>query len=66
MNVVLLGEVCHCIPPLLPVKVRVVELPEQMIGFAAVATPATEIGLTLTLAIVDKSEVQPTLVTTAL
>jgi hypothetical protein len=65
LNVVLFGEDCHCMLPVLPVKLSVVELPEHRLYKLAVAIPATETGFTLTVSVFVLTEAQIPLVTTA-
>ena len=66
MKVILSGDDCHCIAPVLPVKVIVVELPLQTGLGKAEAAPPTEVGFTVTVAVVELALVQTPLVTTAL
>ena len=66
VNVMLSGDDCHCIMPVLPVNVMAVELPEQRVPFAGVAVPPAETGLTVTVAVVELAEAHTPLVTTAL
>ncbi len=58
--------VCHWIAPVLPVRVIVVELPEQTVPAVAVAVPPTEPAPIFTVAVVEFEAEQPPLVTTAL
>ena len=52
--------------PVLPARVIVVLLPEQMVTSVAVAVPPTEVGLTVTDVVLEFAELHTPLVTTAL
>ena len=66
LNVILSVETCHCIVPVLPVKVIFVgEVPVQIVWFP-LTVPATEVGLTVTVTTLELTEEQAPLVTTAL
>ena len=58
--------VCHCIVPVLPVRVMDVVPPVQIVEAVAVAVPPTDAGETVTAAVVEFAEAQAPLVTTAL
>ena len=66
VNVILSGEVCHCLVPVLPAKVMVVVLPLQIGLGEAEAVPPTEVGFTVTVAIVELVVAHTPLVTSAL
>ena len=66
VNVILSIDTCHCIVPVLPVKVIFAgEVPEQIVWFP-LTVPATEAGLTVTGTKPELTEAQAPLVTTAL
>ena len=58
-------EDCHWVVPVLPVRVIVDELPLQIVPGDGVAVPPTEIGLTVTVATLEKAGAQTPLVTFA-
>ena len=58
--------VCHCIAPVLPVRLIVENVPEQTVEGSAAAVPATEFGLTAMVTVLDVAEGHEPLVTTAL
>ena len=66
VKVILSGEDCHCMVPVLPAKVMVVELPLQIGLGEAEAVPATVVGFTVTVAVVELALAHTPLVTTAL
>ncbi len=66
VNVILSVDTCHCIVPILPVRVIFAgEVPEQIVWFP-LTVPATEAGLTVTVTTPELTEAQAPLVTTAL
>ena len=66
LNVILSVETCHCIVPVLPVKVIFAgEVPEQIVWFP-LTVPAKEVGFTVTVTTPEFIEGQTPLVTTAL
>ena len=55
VNVVLSGEACHWIAPVLPDSVIVVPLPLHTVEAVAVAVPPTDVGFTVTAALAEKA-----------
>ena len=66
MNVLLFKDDCHCIVPVLPLKVSVVLFVPEHTEVVPDTDPPTEARLTATVAVVLLAEVHPPLVTTAL
>ena len=60
------ADCCHWIVPVCPLTLTVVELPEHIVAVAALAVPPTEVGLTVTVAVVEFAAVHAPLVITAL
>ena len=65
VNVTLSGEACHWIEPVNPVSVIVVLPLAQKVAVPAVAVPPTDVGLTVTVAVLEFAAEQTPLVTTA-
>ena len=65
VNVLLSGEDCHWILPVLPLRLIDVELPVHKVLAVAVAVPPREAGLTVIVAVVELAEAHTPLVTTA-
>ena len=65
-NVLLFVELCHWIVPVLPLSVKIVPLvPEQTVA-APLTVPATDTGITVTVATALFTALHNPLVTTAL
>ena len=59
-------ESCHCIVPVLPLRVSTVLLVPAQTDVAPAMLPATDVGLTVMVTLDVVSELQAPLVTTAL
>ena len=65
VKVTLSAEDCHCIVPVLPLKVNTVLLVPVQTAVAPAMLPATDVGLTVMVILEVVAELQTPLVTTA-
>ena len=58
------ADTCHCMVPVLPLKVKVLAVPLQVLP-APLIVPATDVGFTVTIPLALFADGQTPLVTTA-